>query len=545
MKHLSLVLLLALPTFLISQEVKTAKDFEVEIGPAYPVVDAKIKEYFHHNNEILSIKVGGVITVQKFNANALEQTTRKEIPIKKNLPRGFVHEEFVQNRGKVFQFYNVWDKPNETEQIFVHEITFASMQVENNRLVSKIKGKVQSTMGKDKIDIYQSFDYSKYLMVYRRHPKVKSDKVNKDVIGMTVLDENMKPIWEKEITMPYTEKNMDNLGYTIDSKGNAYLLARVRTENKEKHLELLKYNNSGTPKITRIEAQGKKFPHGITLEEGKNGAIYCAGFYGEGRSSNGVYVSIIDNNGVITNEQFHDIPLEIINQNVRKGKQDRNAKKEGTKKEVGIHELDLDHIVVNDDGSFLIVGEVYYVTKTSTTQARGAVNNHTGMNRRKTTYVYNYQDMFMAKLTADGKVAWMKKMAKRQKYTKSTYGGGFGFHGITTSFKRNGPDLSYIHMTTGDNHYLLYLDNIKNLDLPLDKYPAVHSSGKGGFLTAYKINDASGDVSKLSLFDLRDVKGIPVYQFNTGRIIQPSDKEILLEVYKKKKQDILLRINLN
>jgi len=46
------------------------------------------------------------------------------------------------------------------------------------------------------------------------------------------------------------------------------------------------------------------------------------------------------------------------------------------------------------------------------------------------------------------------------------------------------------------------------------------------------------------LFDLKDVKGIPVYQFTIGRIMQPNDKEIILELYKKQKQDILLRINL-
>lgn len=137
----------------------------------------------------------------------------------------------------------------------------------------------------------------------------------------------------------------------------------------------------------------------------------------------------------------------------------------------------------------------------------------------------------------------MKKLPKSQRFVTSSTGMGFGI-GFTTSFKRNGPDLSYKYMSTGKDHYLLYLDNIKNLDLPLNKYPATHASGKGGFLTAYKINDASGDVSKLSLFDLKDVKGIPVYQFTTSRIVQPNDKEIIVELYKKQKQDILLRINL-
>lgn len=535
MKNLIFILLfLFLSSQLFSQTIKTSKDFEVEIGKAYPVVDAPIKEYFYHKDEILSIKIGGEITIQKFNANSLDQQSRKEVAIKKNLPKGFEHEEFIQVGNKVFEFYNVWDKPNQTEQIFVQEISFGKMDLENSRLISKISGKVQSAMGKDKIDIYDSFDQSKFLMTYRRHPEVKSDKVNKDVIGMTVFNGDMKVIWEKEITMPYTEAMMDNLGYTIDSKGNAYLLARVRTGDEESHLELLKYNNSNKPEITVIKADGKNFPHGITLKEGKNGIIYCAGFYGEGRSANGVYVSIINASGKITNEQFHDIPLEIINQNISERKQEKNEKKESKGKEIGIYELGLDDIVVNEDGSFVLIGEVFYIRRHTTTTKSGT----------RTTYIYNYLEMFMTKITAEGKISWMKKLPKSQRYMTSSMGGGFGFSGFTTSFKRSGPDLSYKYMSTGKDYYLLYLDNVKNLNLPLNKYPDTHTSGQGGFLTAYKINDSSGDVSKLSLFDLRDVKGIPVYQFTTSRIIQPSDKEIILELYIKKKQDILLRINL-
>jgi hypothetical protein len=535
MKHLSLIFLLVLPSIFFAQTITTSKDFAVETGKPYPVVDAKIKEYFYHNDQILGIKVGGEITLQIFDANGLTEKSKKQIPIKKNLPRGFVHEEFVQQGGKVYQFYNVWDKPNKTEQIFVHEINFSNPELEKSRNLKRIKGKVIHQGGSNKIDIAKSFDDSKFLLTYRRYPKSKSDKVNKDRIGMIVFDENMKMVWEKEITMPYTEAKMDNLGYTVDSQGNAYLLARVKTGTKP-FLELLKYNNSDTPERTKIEADGKNFPHGITLKEGKNGIIYCAGFYGEGRSANGVYVSVINKSGAIENEQFHDIPLDIINQNKSDRAQKKNKKKEGKGKEIGIYELGLDDIIVNADGSFILLGEVYYMTRTTTRSSNGST---------RTTYHYHFNEMFMTKLTAEGEISWMKKMVKNQEYSTSG-GGGFGFGGGFTSFgfgAKIGPDLGYKHMTTGTDHYLLYLDNVKNLNLPLNKYPARHSSGKGGFLTAYKINDASGDVSKLSLFDLRDVKGIPVFQFNTSRIVQSSEKELIVELYKKKKQDILIRIN--
>jgi hypothetical protein len=509
-----------------AQTITTAKDFAVEAGKPYPVVDAKVKEYFYHNDQILAIKVGGEITLQLFDANGLTEKSKKQIPIKKNLPRGFVHEEFVQQGGKVYQFYNVWDKPNKTEQIFVHEINFSKPELEKSRNLKRIKGKVINQGGMNKIDVYKSFGDSKFLLVYRKKPKTKSDKVNKDVIGMIVFDENMEMVWEKEITLPYTEAKMDNLGYTVDSQGNAYLLARVRT-GSEPYLELLKYNDSDTPEKTRIKADGKQFPRGIALKEGENGIIYCAGFYGKGRFSNGVYASVINKSGEIENEQFHDIPLEIINQNINPMGQKLNKKREAKGKGRGIYELGLDDIIVNADGSFILLGEVYYVTRRTTRSSNGSTT---------TTYTYHYNEMLMTKLTTGGDLAWMKKMTKNQKH--STSGSGFGnMAGV------GGADLGYTHMTTGTDHYLLYLDNIKNLDLPLNKYPKTHLSGKGGFLTAYKINDASGEVSKLSLFDLRDVKGTAVFQFNTNRIVQSSEKELIVELYKKKKQDILIRIN--
>ena len=147
-----------------------------------------------------------------------------------------------------------------------------------------------------------------------------------------------------------------------------------------------------------------------------------------------------------------------------------------------------------------------------------------------TTYHYYYQEMFMCKISSSGEMLWMQKLPKNQ-YRKST-----------NSYSANNYDLSYKYMEKNGSHYLLYLDNVKNMHLGLNEYPARHMSGKGGYLTAYKIDDTSGDVSKLSLFDMKDVNGIAVYQFSTDRIIKASEEEVLLELYKKKKEDILIRI---
>ena len=105
--------------------------------------------------------------------------------------------------------------------------------------------------------------------------------------------------------------------------------------------------------------------------------------------------------------------------------------------------------------------------------------------------------------------------------------------------------MSYSYFHTNGNHYLIYLDNVKNINLPLDKIPALHIDGMGGYLTAYKVNDATGDVSKGSILDTRKVKAkLAVHQFSNNRVIKTAEDEFIVEVYKKKKEDVLIKVKI-
>ncbi len=150
-------------------QIKTSEDFTVDIGRPYPVIDAYAKDYFFHEGKILAIKNDGNITYQLMNANSLDFLSVVELSKKKELPRGFVHEEFVQQGARIFEFYNVWDKPNKTEQIYVQEINFKNPKPTNSRLLFKINGKLASQMGRNKVDIYESFNEGNYLLIYRKN----------------------------------------------------------------------------------------------------------------------------------------------------------------------------------------------------------------------------------------------------------------------------------------------------------------------------------------------------------------------------------------
>lgn len=515
------------------QDVKTSKEFTLSRSEPYKVVDARSKEYFYYDGNALAIKDGKHIVLQNYNIDKLSFEKSVEISKKEELPRSFVHEEYIQHKNIIYEFFNVWDKPNETEQIFVHQIDINNPKLTNKKLLLKTQNRLVHFGGRNKIDVYKSFDGSKYLMNYRRKPEVRNDDLSNDVIGFMVFNAEMKLLWDKEVTMPYTEAEMDNLGYTVDSKGNAIVLALVKKDPENKHLELLRYSpGSKDVQITKVKHSiDRYFVGGIQLKEGKDNKLYLAGFLGKGTSATGVYLGLIASSGEFKSEKIYDIPLEIINEFKSERAQKKNKKKESKGKEIGLYGLTMDDIVLNPDGTVLLMGEVFYITTTTTTSSDGST---------RTTTVYHYKDIFTTKLGVNGELLWMNKMVKNQ--VRSGGRGGFSFSTGTRGALNY--DLSYKYLNTSKYHYFIYMDNVKNLNLPSDKYPARHTSGAGGFLTAYQVNDKTGEMKKLSLFDMKNMMGKPVYQFNTDRIMKTGDNEMVVELYKKKKEDILIKVEI-
>jgi hypothetical protein len=142
------------------------------------------------------------------------------------------------------------------------------------------------------------------------------------------------------------------------------------------------------------------------------------------------------------------------------------------------------------------------------------------------TYKFYYDDLVATKLNANGEVLWMKKLPKRQ----------FGSAG------KGGMGIAYLE---GNNsHYILFLDNVKNADIDINEVPAKHVDGMGGYLTAYKIDDATGNYSKHTLYNSLEVNGVKTYQFQTTRILEAMDNVLLVEVYIKEKRDMMIKMEL-
>lgn len=521
-------------------QIKT-KGYEVSTSSPYEVVDAGSKYYFSSGEEVFMVKIQSkAIIIQKYDVLGKKLKSKKELP---PLEKNQILESISEINNRYYLFYSYWDKPNETEQLFYKEINFKNNTFGKPVNVVNVKGKITGSWANlsssaasmfgfgwnfgvvDKFSFSESFDESKFVIQYRKKPEARNDKISYDEIGMLVFTPEMEKVWAGEFKMPYTEAQMNNIDYDVDSKGNAYILTEVYDsdvpkkyikDEKNYHLEILKIKNSEVQKI-KIEEE-KYHISSIWMVEGADNNMYLTGYYNEEKgvytNVDGVFLMKLGEDGAVKTSTHHKIPLEVINQYKSSRAQNKNAKKD-EKGNLDFENLVFREILLQEDGSVVLIGEQYYVR--TYTDSKG-----------NTRYVYYYEDILVTKLDADGELVWMKKLAKRQK-------GGAG---------RGQMGYEYIHHNGGD--YFFFVDNDKNIALGIDEVPATHMDGLGGILTAYRIDNENGDVTKSSVVDfkLAPVKGnkpMPIYQFTTNRIIE-TNLGMIFEVYKKGKEDVMIHV---
>lgn len=507
----------------------------ITIGQPYRVIDALTKEYFVEKGEIFAVKrlKKKSVVIQKMDANTL---AFKQIRTYDGFPKVYGHD-LKKFGGRYFFFYTHTE--DRAQKLDFREIDLAKGTFKSGHTLLEVDDKEVANNGSyTSISPIFSYDTTMMAIIYRHKPKTVHDSKSFDKVTLHVFNDQLKQLWTNTVTMPYTEKKMDFLYHTVDYKGNVHFVTRVynddSTDEKKRgddnanySIEILKASAGSNDLKSAKVALEDKFIKTIGMYETPDHQLLCAGYYNDGKSGSaidGLFRFKMSPDGRLSGHQYYEIPLAILNQNVSKREQRKNEKKE-EKGKAQAYRMALEDIVIESDGSMLIVGEENYsITRTTTTGGGGGAPRVTSSH---TTY-YS-QDILATKIDANGKLSWMKKIPKDQRGA--------------SSWSYNG--MSFMLATGTDNHYFCYLDNQKNLDLPDDEVPATHIDGQGGFFMVSRIQDRTGAVEKKSLLDSRNIKGMEVYQFKPSRIIVLNSHTLVFEVYKKKKEDVLIRVTLD
>ncbi len=149
-----------------------------------------------------------------------------------------------------------------------------------------------------------------------------------------------------------------------------------------------------------------------------------------------------------------------------------------------------------------------------------------------TTNVAHFGSMVVAKISKTGQLSWITKLPKNQALVL-----GDNYSPFSEG------QLSYTYINSGSYHYMIFVDNEKNASLGKNEAPAAHKNGMGGYLTAMKVDDKTGEWERIKLADMNDLGGYKAYQFRVTRICKATDNTFLMEIYKKEKQDVMIKFD--
>ncbi|MDP2721303.1 MAG: hypothetical protein Q8O72_00985 [Bacteroidales bacterium] len=548
-QHLFLLILINIPIIGFSQ-IKSESNFEYEVGEPHPFINTIENYYFYKNNEVLTIKLNRQnIVIQKINTTKLNTISTNFYD---DFPKRYSVEYVGIIDDRYFIFYSIWNYKTNSYPLYCREINFekacfkseAILFIEPNFVVKDLFSISFSSAKQSFVDVtnnpfstygfYFNRDHSRVLINYRRDPKVSDKDKDFDVLGFHVFDNKLKELWSKDICMPYPEKKMTTIDFSIDSYGNAYVVAAVidgkgsKTELNNEipnyHIELIRINSS-TNDVEKFPILiENKFLNTVFINQGKDDEMICTGYYSYADNPvnvAGQFITIFDKSGKISQKNSFDFPPEIISDYAQKSIKKKNSKiEEKGERKPELQNLFVKKLIVAHDGSLIIIGEQSYISTPDHIPGTSTSNYST------TNYYYNY--MIISKINSIGELVWIKKLPKRQHGIKDIKGG-----------------MSFKHFTIENSHFLFFLDNIKNLTLSPDSYPYKHVDGEGGYITAYKVNDITGEILKLSLLNTSDINGMETFQFEPERLLPISNNEIIFEVYKKKKEDVFIKVKIN
>ncbi len=474
---------------------------------------------------------GGVILLfakgEKLDKIGLQVFTKELAQSNSNMPnvkalydnkKSYLERVLVFNK-KSYIFVKEVFKETKTEGISAVEFSPASLDV-----VGQPVKLFESSRGVYGYGVSVSNDKTKFFYKSSLFNRERKDVLNKQEFGFYMMDENLKQIWGGEYEMPYSEAKMTTLDFQVSNDGKLYYLIRVRdSEGREAdiHFEILVYSKDRKePKIIELKIDDYT-PRTTYLYEDKNNNIVVAGFYSKSGnpSIDGAFMVKLDpTSGKFSKlgGGYYEIPSDLIKSFMTDREKEklekREKKNEGNeKKDLGISNLEIKNIHFLENGSTIIVSEIYYVIVS------------TSYNGKTTTTTYDTyaNDIFVFSIDAAGNLGWIRKIPKRQHANDAA-----------------GEGISLSSAVKGNHVHLFYLDHLDNFSLKENEAPRVHLNRKGGFIAGVEINE-KGDVKKYNLGAAEQFEtNLYMRRFIDGR------KNNLVAVERKKKKNMLFSIDI-
>lgn len=399
------------------------------------------------NNQSFRSMFGGgrrapVFTIDYFSSNLKKINTRKVDFGVMTQNRSF--EALFQMRNQRFYLFSSYlnsDKENvlETQLMRPKTLELSSNQKELHRL--SFQGYRKNNSGSYGFKMSQ--DSSKLLVYYNLPYERKAN----EKFGFKVYDQFLKPVWEKEISLPYTDELFKLVQIRLDNKGDLYVIGKVYRDKLKARAQgrpnydfvVIAYRKNGTAKEEYEINLNDKFITDVQIAVEESGNIICAGFYselGNGGIKGTFYATVDAKSKTITKGSFKEFDTDFIIEGERNSGLKQKQVEKGREVLTSYY---LDEIVRKENGGAVLVAEQFYERIINSTNTNG------NFTRSYTKYYFN--DLIIVSIDANGEIEWTNKIDKNQE-----------------TINDNGFYSSYHLAVKGDELYMLFNDHEKNLD---------------------------------------------------------------------------------
>lgn len=285
---------------------------------------------------------------------------------------------------------------------------------------------------------------------------------------VAVFDENMNEVWKSGFQLPYQEKDYSVVGTEVDDEGNLYFLGRYNNDGPGVTYKIQAFRNNGKELLEYDVDLGDKLASDCALGLSLDGNLIVTGFYSDnkvGRIAGAFYLLIDPANSAKLIETYKEFDTETLALFMKQKKAEKGKE---------LDNFTFDRVIMRTDGGAVLLGEKYYVTQSTTTDAQG---------NTRTTYTYHHNEIIVVNINPDGTIEWVTKIPKIQSSGSSFY-------------------LGYSDHVKDENIYLVFNDNEKNLGENAEDKISRYN-GKKSIATLVTIQP-DGGWNKTALFDNKE-----------------------------------------
>lgn len=251
------------------------------------------------------------------------------------------------------------------------------------------------------------------------------------------LDRALNKIYNRDVAIQRSEKELENSQALLDNNGNAYLILKPARKGEGEQYDVFMVSATGDGGYYSLYTDKAIFGEPGFEIDNKNGNLIISGFYdddtrkGEGEANGFMYASFDPANGTPVSKKYTLLDKEFMTELTNRSSNELGK----------LYTFNVKKIMLRNDGGVLVIAESFIK---DVRESVSAISMQPGFSNSTREYsVYQFNDIVAFSMNSKGEEEWSNIMRKKQ-----------------VSEDDNGVFSSFLIVNEKDRLHFLYMDEI-------------------------------------------------------------------------------------